>query len=79
MRTTITLDDDVAALIKKAIRANGSSLKQVVNYALRIGLNSDKPRTRKKFRTEPHDAGALLVPDISNIGEILSQIDEKLL
>ncbi|MEZ5544560.1 MAG: CopG family transcriptional regulator [Lysobacteraceae bacterium] len=38
MRTTLTLDDDVQALLKQAMRAQGRSFKQVLNDALRRAL-----------------------------------------
>jgi len=41
MRTTLTLDDDVAALLKREERARGLSFKQLVNDALRRGLNTE--------------------------------------
>ena len=39
MRTTLTLDDDVAALLEMTRQLNGLSFKQIVNEALRAGLN----------------------------------------
>ena len=39
MRTTLTLDDDVITLLKRAERERGVSFKQVVNEALRRGLS----------------------------------------
>ena len=38
MRTTVTLDPDVQALLKKAMRARDASFKQVLNDAVRAGL-----------------------------------------
>jgi hypothetical protein len=38
MRTTITLDDDVAAQLRRLARETGRPFKQVVNDALRAGL-----------------------------------------
>lgn len=38
MRTTLTLDDDVVALLKQRARQTGRPFKQVVNDALRSGL-----------------------------------------
>jgi hypothetical protein len=38
MRTTLSLDDDVAILIDKARKLKGLSLKEVVNDALCSGL-----------------------------------------
>lgn len=39
MRTTLTLDDDLAAALKERARADGLSFKEVVNQALRRGLS----------------------------------------
>jgi hypothetical protein len=38
MRTTLTLDDDVAALLKRVLAGRRDGLKAVVNEALRQGL-----------------------------------------
>ncbi len=38
MRTTITLDPDVEALLKQAMRTQGLPFKQVLNDALRLAL-----------------------------------------
>jgi hypothetical protein len=38
MRTTITLEPDVEALVRKAMRERGLSFKQAVNEAIRAGL-----------------------------------------
>jgi hypothetical protein len=45
MRTTLTLDDDVAALLDRRAKLTGLSFKQVVNDALRSGL---QPRTEAR-------------------------------
>lgn len=47
MRTTITLDPDVEALVRKAMSERGLSFKQAVNEAIRAGLapRSDQPPT----------------------------------
>jgi len=38
MRTTLTLDDDVAAMLQRRARVTGLPFKQVVNDAIRNGL-----------------------------------------
>ena len=43
MRTTVTLEPDVLALVKKAMSERGRSFKEVVNDALRAGLGSSRP------------------------------------
>lgn len=44
MRTTITLDSDVEALLKKLMRERGLSFKEAVNSCLRDSLNPSVPR-----------------------------------
>lgn len=38
MRTTVTLDDDVAALLRQAMRHRGTSFERALNDAIRSGL-----------------------------------------
>jgi len=38
MRTTLTLDDDVAMLLKKKMDESGETFRDVVNRVLRVGL-----------------------------------------
>lgn len=49
MRTTVTLDPDVEALVKQAMRERGITFKQAVNEALRAGLAAHT-RSRPKFK-----------------------------
>lgn len=53
MRTTLTLDDDVAALLNKEMRKSGEPFKQVVNRYLRLGLTAPKQPARKPFKVKP--------------------------
>ena len=57
MRTTLTLDDDVAALLKKEARKSGEPFKQVVNRFLRLGLTAPKPAPRKRFVVKARNLG----------------------
>lgn len=51
MRTTLTLDDDVAVQLDRLQREREQSLKDIVNDALRRGLRAMqmRPKTRKHF------------------------------
>jgi hypothetical protein len=77
MRTTLTLDDDVAVQIERLRRERDASLKEVVNDMLRRGLREAKnaPRRRERFRTAPISVGEVLIPDIDNVAEVLSLIE----
>jgi hypothetical protein len=64
MRTTLTLDDDVAAAIEHRRQTLQHSLKQEVNDLIRAGLmheEQEQPQT-PRFRVEPLPVGELLVP-----------------
>jgi len=58
MRTTLTLDPDVAAKARKGAARLGKPLKDVINQALRIGLDEVlTPPAAKRYRTQPHPLG----------------------
>ncbi len=60
MRTTITLDPDVDALVKKLMAERGLSFKQVVNSLLRTALLPEAERIDYSFQT--YDLGEPAVP-----------------
>jgi hypothetical protein len=72
MRTTLSLDDDVAALLRRAIKARKASLKQVVNEALRVGLTVDVKRAAEPHRTQVHDGGRCLIGSLDCVAEALA-------
>ena len=64
MRTTLTLDDDVAQLIERIRKRRGASLRDVVNDGLLEGLpRLDAPvRPRKPYRMKGVSLGGCLIP-----------------
>lgn len=74
MRTTLTLDDDVAAELEKRRRERGTTLKREVNELLRLGLRGEggSAEPRRAFRTEPHDGGRLLLGGLDDVAEALA-------
>jgi len=53
VRTTLSLDDDVARLLSKESRRSGASFKEVVNRFLRLGLMAAQRPPRKSFVVAP--------------------------
>ena len=54
MRTTLTIDDDIAKLVESEVRRSGDSFKGTVNRPLRLGLTAArKPEPRKRFVVTP--------------------------
>lgn len=75
MRTTLTLDDDVSALLRQALKRRGTTLKAVVNDALRRGLVVSNQIQRTRYRTEPVNLGRAKIGNLDNIGEVLAIAD----
>jgi hypothetical protein len=77
MRTTLTLEDDVAARLRAAVRKHRRPFKALVNEALRSGLDAlDGPRsTPPKFKTTGFDLGPSLVGSLDNVEEVLSRAE----
>ena len=73
MRTTLTLDADVAVLLEKARRAKGLSFKQIVNEALRAGLSEmTTGQRRHRFKTRHADLGRCLIGSFDDVSEALA-------
>ena len=72
-RTTLTLDDDVVARLKSEARQTGKSFKEVVNGALRAGLDREnRPQT---FVVEPHDLGLRSGMEVDDISGLVERIE----
>jgi hypothetical protein len=77
MRTTLTIDDDLAMKLKAEVRRTGKPFKIVVNEYLRSGLFRRQVRKpQERFRVITRSLGALR-PGISlqNVGELLELIE----
>ena len=72
MRTTLTLDDDVAKLLSKEVRRSGESFKQAVNRYLRLGLASAKQPAQKPFKVKPLKLG---LPPFEKVEELLEYLE----
>jgi hypothetical protein len=72
MRTTLSLDDDVAQLLNKEARRSGDTFKQVVNRFLRLGLTASKQSVRKPFRVKPWNLG---LPPFEKVEELLEYLE----
>ena len=78
MRTTLTIDDDVAAQLKRLRRERDVKFRELVNEALRRGLRdmSAAPQRRKLLRTRAFDMGEPLV-NIDNVAEAIAHLEAE--
>jgi hypothetical protein len=74
MRTTLTLDDDVAALLDRFRRSRGIGLKAAVNDALRLGLKDAMTGhvSRAPYRTPSTSLGGCLLGNLDDTSEVLA-------
>lgn len=77
MRTTLTLDDDVAAQLERLRKERKLPFKELVNQALRDGLRQRKGPAPKRapFRTRPVDLGACRFGDLDDVAEVLAAVE----
>ena len=74
MRTTLTIDDDVAVALERVRRQRDARLKDLVNEALRRGLRemAARPKRREPFRTRSVALGRVWIGGIDNVAEALA-------
>ena len=77
MRTTLTLDDDVAARLEQERRRRGLSFRDIVNDVMRAGLDAvGQPRPgASRFRTRGFDLGPSIAGSLDNVEEVLSRAE----
>lgn len=77
MRTTLTLDDDIAAQLERLRAQGGRSLKALVNEALRAGLArmaGGEHRETGPF-THPESLGRPRLPEVDDISDTLAVVE----
>ena len=77
MRTTLTLDEDVATRLKAEARKTGKPLKAIVNETLRDGLVSRRPGKKlPPFRVKARPMGLRPGLNYDCISALLEYLDE---
>ena len=78
MRTTVTLDDDLAVRLERYRLRLGESFKRALNEAVRVGLGQLEEQadvTQEARRTEPLRLGRRLAGSIDNVSEALAVVE----
>ena len=77
MRTTLTLDDDVAEAVDKELRRRPkSSYKEVINDLIRAGLHARREMKRApKFKVRAHAMGLRRGLNYDDIGGLLEELE----
>ena len=78
MRTTLTIDDDLAGLLKQRARDSGISFKEAVNRTIRAGLGeAAKSHRGKAPRTVPHSFGFRPGVDLDKLGQLADELEAE--
>mgnify|MGYP002654389147 FL=1 len=78
VRTTLTLDDDLAAELNRTARLSGRSFKEVVNAVIRQGLSAGaQPAAAEhlQFVVQPQSCGLQPGIDPLRLNQLLDQLD----
>lgn len=77
MRTTLTIDDDVASLLEKEMRRTGQPLKTTVNHLLRSGLQqaAAPAKPRKPFRIKTRKLGLPKEWTSGSVSELIEMLE----
>jgi hypothetical protein len=73
MRTTVTLDDDVAAIIENEQRRTGESFRTTVNRLVRRGARIDPSQPALPLPELPGQPTL----DISDVSKVLAALDDE--
>ena len=75
MRTTVTLDPDVAKLVCEIVEQKGISFKDVVNDELRRSLRAGE--SRAGFRIVPHPSPLQPGIDVRGLNELAGELEDE--
>lgn len=79
MRTTLTLDPDVAMRINKLVKERNMTMKQIVNQGLRGGGLSEveTPPKRKPFKVRPFPGKLMPGLDPNKLGRLADELEDE--
>jgi hypothetical protein len=77
MRTTLTLDDDVAALLEAEERRTHKPFKQVVNDALRRGLSPRDRRRAPAYTVSVHRTKLAAGIDPASLNRLADELEQE--
>lgn len=75
MRTTVTLDPDVAAKLRETARERGVSFKAALNDAVRVGIDRAQPSSRP-YRVDARPMGVRPGVDLDHAGRLAGELED---
>jgi hypothetical protein len=73
MRTTLTLEPDIAERLKQEAALGKQPFKALVNNALRKGLGLERAKPAKRYRIIPHSSAFLPGVDPTKLNQLADE------
>jgi hypothetical protein len=77
MRTTLTLDEDVAQRLRDEAARQRKTFKEVVNEALRRGLEPARGARRRRYRVHPHKTTLRPGVDPEALNQLVDELEDE--
>jgi hypothetical protein len=79
MRTTVTIDDEVARLLKEAMHRSRSNFKETLNAALRRGLAADSSpqKATKRYVVKARPMGLKAGIDPASFNKLAADLEDE--
>lgn len=80
MRTTVTLEPDVASELERLQREHQTSFKETLNVVIRAGvaaLSEAQQRRQERYTIRPVSVGTARLPSLDNIADVLELDDVR--
>ena len=79
MRTTLTIDDDLAGILQRQAQELGLPFKEVVNRVLRQGLVDTAVASRRDraVKTRPHSFGFKPGIDLDRLNQLADELEAE--
>ena len=75
MRTTLTIEPEIAELLRQERALGKCSLKVIVNEALKRGLGLAAPVSQQPYRIAPHSSRFLAGVDVGKLNQLADEIE----
>ena len=78
MRTTLTIDDDLAAILERETKRKGLTFKELVNATLRRGLSSEQILSSPpRVVTRPHNLEMKPGVDMDKLNQLADELEAE--
>jgi hypothetical protein len=76
VRTTLSIDEDIAVLLEQEVRRSGKPFKAVVNHLLSLGLaQARRPQAAPRFKVTPRALGLGAGRNYDKISTLLEELE----